>query len=237
MSFRRYLVASGIVALGCAGAMPFYQPNGGARVAARTESPDAALPILESDTDRRALSTRGEEAVGAVDSARVSLGHPKSPGRPTGSSDVPPRMAATFDDAVGSRLRWAAREAPVQPAVAGRVESLSVTPRASSRSDAVGLRSGSTVPADRIHVVQDGDSLERLARRYYGSERYAAFLYSVNRAVLRSPQLLPIGVSLRIPARPPALSSIPSHNGDVASKTAHGPRLEDPDGLVPVVWQ
>ena len=237
MGFRRYLVAGGIVAVGCAGAMPFYQSDSSAHLAARTEAPAAELPLLEPTSDRGTHVVMGEVAGVSVDSARVSLGRPESPGGRAPSSGLPPRMAATFDDAVGSRLRWAAREAPMRPAVAGRVESMSAFPEGSPRSEAVGLPSGSTVAADRIHVVQDGDSLERLARRYYGSERYAAFLYSVNQAVLRSPQLLPIGVSLRIPVRPPALSSGSTHTGDVAGKTAHGQRREDADELVPVVWQ
>ncbi len=237
MSFRRYLVAGGIVAAGCAGAMPFYQPTSDARLATRTGPPAAALPLLDSDTDGGARAAVPEEAGVGLDSARVSLGRPESPGRHTRSSDVPPRMAATFDDAVGSRLRWAARETPMRPAVAGRVESLPASPEAPHRRGAVEASAASTAPTDRVHVVQDGDSLERLAQRYYGSERYAAFLYSVNQAVLRSPQLLPIGASLRIPAHPPALSSVDTHSGDMAGRTPRGQRREDADGLVPVSWQ
>ena len=124
----------------------------------------------------------------------------------------------------------------MRPAVAGRVKSLPASPEAPDRRGAVEAPAASTAPTDRVHVVQDGDSLERLAQRYYGSERYAAFLYSVNQAVLRSPQLLPIGVSLRIPAHPPALSSVGTHSGDIAGRTPRGHGREDPDGLVPVAW-
>ena len=238
MSFRRYLVASGIVALGCAGAMPFYHSSTEAIVADRTEPPPVTLPLLESGTDRGTSAAVGEEAGVGGDSARVSLGRPESPGRHTRSSDVPPRMAATFDDAVGSRLRWAAREAPMRPAVAGRVASLPASPEEPHTRGSVGSAVVSSAEADRLHVVRDGDSLERLARHYYGSERYAAFLYSVNQAVLRSPQLLPIGAELRIPARPPALSSLVTDNGGSADGASRDrTRREDAGGLVPVAWQ
>ena len=225
------------MAAGCAGAMPFYQSTGDARLVARTGPPAPTLPLLESDTNRGTPAASQEDVDAALDSARVSLGRPESPGYSTRSSDVPPRMAATFDDAVGSRLRWAARETPTRPAVAGRVESLPASPQTPHRRGAVEASAASTAQRDRVHIVQDGDSLERLAQRYYGSERYAAFLYSVNRAVLRSPQILPTGASWRIPAQPPALSSRPMSNGDVAGKALRGDRREDADELVPVAWK
>ena len=50
-----------------------------------------------------------------------------------------------------------------------------------------------------IHVVHNGDTLERLAERYLGDGRRALELFDLNRDVLENPHLLPIGAELRIP--------------------------------------
>jgi nucleoid-associated protein YgaU len=53
---------------------------------------------------------------------------------------------------------------------------------------------------DKIHKIIDGDTLAKLAQRYWGrADRYVD-LYSYNRDVLSDPDVLPIGAELRIPA-------------------------------------
>jgi phage tail protein X len=52
--------------------------------------------------------------------------------------------------------------------------------------------------------VVDGDKLPALAKRYLGSADRFREIYEANRAVLNSPDLLPIGVELVIPPREPA---------------------------------
>jgi nucleoid-associated protein YgaU len=54
-------------------------------------------------------------------------------------------------------------------------------------------------PAPRIHVVHNGDTLERLAKSYLGNEGRALEIFDRNRDVLTNPHLLPIGAELRIP--------------------------------------
>ena len=57
-------------------------------------------------------------------------------------------------------------------------------------------------PAEpRTHIVSDGDSLERLASRYLSDPRRGREIYDLNRDILSSPDLLPIGVELKIPDR------------------------------------
>jgi nucleoid-associated protein YgaU len=51
----------------------------------------------------------------------------------------------------------------------------------------------------RTHRIIDGDTLEGLAQRYLGSAARAGELLNANRNVLADPNLLPIGVELRIP--------------------------------------
>lgn len=57
-------------------------------------------------------------------------------------------------------------------------------------------------PIERIHVVHEGDSLERLAKRYLGDETRALEIFDLNRRLIENPHLLPIGAELRIPPPP-----------------------------------
>ncbi len=54
----------------------------------------------------------------------------------------------------------------------------------------------------KTHTVIDGDSLASLAKKYLGDEQKAVTLLGVNRDVLNSPDILPIGAKLRIPSSP-----------------------------------
>ncbi len=54
---------------------------------------------------------------------------------------------------------------------------------------------------ERTHTVVDGDTLTALAERYLGSPERALEIYNANRLSLPSPDVLPIGVELRIPPR------------------------------------
>ncbi|MGD9634764.1 MAG: LysM peptidoglycan-binding domain-containing protein [Pirellulales bacterium] len=89
------------------------------------------------------------------------------------------------------------------------------------------------VDALRTHVVIDGDTLTRLAERYLDDPERSAEIYRLNRDVLTNPELLPIGVELRIPARErpgDALAAL-SPTGSVAVSEPRGP-----DAMVPVPW-
>lgn len=53
----------------------------------------------------------------------------------------------------------------------------------------------------RQHRVRDGDSLESIAEKYLGDPLLADVIYQANRGQLDSPELLPIGAKLVIPAQ------------------------------------
>jgi nucleoid-associated protein YgaU len=56
-------------------------------------------------------------------------------------------------------------------------------------------------PAPRVveYFIQSGDSLSRIAERFYGSARYADFIFENNRETLRSKDDLKIGQLLKLP--------------------------------------
>jgi nucleoid-associated protein YgaU len=65
---------------------------------------------------------------------------------------------------------------------------------------------------ERTHTVVDGDTLTALAEHYLGSPGRALEIYNANRFLLPSPDVLPIGVELRIPPRVPAATAASGAN-------------------------
>jgi len=51
----------------------------------------------------------------------------------------------------------------------------------------------------RYHQIQDGDTLRALAERYLGDADQDKAIYELNRSILVSPDLLPLGHTLHIP--------------------------------------
>jgi hypothetical protein len=85
---------------------------------------------------------------------------------------------------------------------------------------------------ERTHVVVDGDSLAKLADRYLDDPELDDEIFRLNRDVLSSPELLPIGVELRIPAGRMAESNRnfqPMRDSEVSQPGV-------PRGMVPVEW-
>ncbi len=78
----------------------------------------------------------------------------------------------------------------------------------------------------RWHVVSDGDSLPRLAQRYLNDPNRSAEIFEENRNVLQSPEILPIGVQLRIPEAAPASPSVQVYDAQGAAYNGiHARRL------------
>lgn len=61
-----------------------------------------------------------------------------------------------------------------------------------------------TSPTYRIHVIHNGDTLERLAERYLADGARALEIFDLNRDVLENPHVLRIGAELKIPSDPTA---------------------------------
>jgi nucleoid-associated protein YgaU len=107
-----------------------------------------------------------------------------------------------------------------------------------SRSDVVRKNSPDQDPGaaaesgGRTHLVVDGDSLAKLAERYLDDAGLDDEIYRLNRDVLASPELLPIGVELRIPDSRLADSAaaLPATHSLAAAKPSV------PSGMVPVEW-
>ena len=110
--------------------------------------------------------------------------------------DLPERYHSMFNESqLPGSVGQALRQTKVTGATAPQVEPEIALDQPRVRSVDTKL--------ERTHRVVDGDTLARLAKRYWGDEKLAAALFNANQATLSSPDPLPLGVTLRIPAQPP----------------------------------
>ncbi len=54
-------------------------------------------------------------------------------------------------------------------------------------------------PYTQIHVVQSGDSLSKIAQKYYGDPALYTKIFEANRDLLKDPDKIQPGQKLRIP--------------------------------------
>ena len=59
-----------------------------------------------------------------------------------------------------------------------------------------------TAGAERTYTVKAGDSLSKIAKREYGDANEWHRIYEANRDLIKDPDLIHPGWSLRLPARP-----------------------------------
>lgn len=130
---------------------------------------------------------------------RLPLKQPKQPAAPSAQirrgprekSDRPPITIVAPLDA-GEPPPDLARSYPYRHIPTELGNRIYLGPQASPSSPASWAR-------PRRHRIVDGDTLEKLARRYFGDPARAEDIYQANRKVLSSRGILPIGVELAIP--------------------------------------
>jgi nucleoid-associated protein YgaU len=140
--------------------------------------------------------------------------------------------------------RWSANEPGVtREAVPATFQDLNSAPQPTVASfDVTAVTKKNSPPRDpgvrpadalRTHVVIDGDTLTRLADRYLDDSDRSTEIYGLNRDLLTNPELLPIGVELRIPPRKLIADIVASHApaGGIAAVDSLGS-----SGMVPVPW-
>ena len=92
-----------------------------------------------------------------------------------------------------------------------------------------------------LHRVAQGDTLSDLAARYLGSRGRFLEIYEANRDVLRSPNDLRVGITLRIPAQREAAPAVPARAQtvrvtDVQSRGTEG-RVEGEIPVAPAIQE
>jgi uncharacterized protein YidB (DUF937 family) len=99
-------------------------------------------------------------------------------------------QTASLGGLVGGLLGGAARaEAPARP----RADFSNVQSGSSSRAEP---------PPEQVYTVASGDSLSRIAKRFYGDANQWRRIYDANRDQVQNPDLIHPGQKLKIPAVP-----------------------------------
>lgn len=72
--------------------------------------------------------------------------------------------------------------------------------RSGSSSEAMSREEG-TAPAaeEKVHTVEKGDTLSKIARHYYGDASKWKAIHEANRDLIANPDLIQIGWELKIP--------------------------------------
>ncbi len=116
--------------------------------------------------------------------------------------DVPPPPLLDAQRPPPLAVGWTGRKDPVEPARR--------------------IRPAAGPPAPSIWRVRDGDDLNAIASRVYGTPLAATAIWEANRGMLSDPRLLPIGVEI---ALPPATAIWPARPGQAVIEPAAGSSL------------
>lgn len=73
----------------------------------------------------------------------------------------------------------------------------------------------------RTHHVQSGDTLSGIAQRYLGSSTRYLEIYAANQDLLRNPNDLRVGMTIRIPSPQPEAAAQPQNAGAPREQVAH----------------
>ena len=158
-----------------------------------TDSSSPTVARTSSKSGRPASGAQGTTA--SRSAATLSLeeeGQPqaagnRSSGTATVASNVPPPLAGNNG--------WETVGTPNPIASAAQPSGSRNVPMARTAA------AGETTAATRTHVVQPGETLSGLAGKYLGSTAKFREIYDANRDVLRSPDSLTAGLTLKIPAK------------------------------------
>lgn len=175
------------------------------------ELEQARAALATSEGERAALTAR----LADTESAKASLGNELVEKSATAAESDRLReqlrqtqlqAAATATELNQLRIRLAIL-APspsstlVSPTRPGAIDTTALAAPPPEALPAAGASTSSEKPASaaRSHVVQPGDTLSRIAQRYYGNGRRWSDILAANKAVIPNPDRLAIGTTLVIP--------------------------------------
>jgi nucleoid-associated protein YgaU len=206
---KKIVIASFVLALGVGLAWPFrksatkYAPDTHTDIPG--EGVSGSVTFKKQPGNANLGSVESTPALGRHVAAKMASTADSGPTTPTGTGFDLENHAALVGRPSGTHSPTTApqRQSPVTPEVAGEIAG------GETRTSRPAYSTGRVAPADNgawpgevVHVVRNGDTLEKLAERYLGSTERALELFDLNRYQLANPHLLPIGAELRIPVPP-----------------------------------
>lgn len=197
---RKLFTVGAILAAGLVLAWPFRKTGTDTEPAAPVVSPPADTLRASNGDPIAMLQTATPEAEVPVAPAQVAA-LTASTG-PAGDMPKIPRKLESFDLANHPALA-VTPSLPTSDRLTPEVDTASpATQPAYSTNPTTSKVSVEEWPAELVHVVANGDTLEKLAERYLNDAGRALEIFDLNRDQLSNPHLLPIGVELRVPRNP-----------------------------------
>ena len=210
---KKLLIVSFVLALGVGLAWPFRRSATEFASAKQTDVPGA--PVIDSVTFKNQPTA---SSLGAVDST-PALGRPvvaKMASTAENSSTTPFRTGFELENhatLVNQPSDWPSPKTVAQDQLASVISNFktgtsnvvtgeSRTARPAYSTNQVALTDNAAWPEEIVHIVRNGDTLEKLAERYLDDASRALELFDLNRDQLANPHLLPIGAELLIPIPP-----------------------------------
>ena len=181
-------------------------------IAAKNEETQAALAQLNTELlaqkDARARAEQQTAAVRAQLSAVIArpagpeLGRPERAGVPR--SDPAPTLAGARDTSADSAATLRLAQAPPSDApstaeLRTSLERLHALQSTATPTPAPRATAAPAAPGPRTHIVQAGDTLEKIAKKYYNNPDRWRAIYAANNAQLSGGRPLKLGMELEIP--------------------------------------
>lgn len=171
-------------------------------VAAQNEQAQAALAQLNTELlAQKDARARAEQQTAAAHAQLTAVLARPEHVEGAQSSTAAPTLANARESSADSAATLRIAKAP--PSDAPATAELRTNPerlRAASETNRADVPATADAPAPRIHVVKAGDTLESIAKKYYGTPERWRLLYSANNALLSGGRPLKPGMELEIPS-------------------------------------
>jgi nucleoid-associated protein YgaU len=197
---RKLFAVGAILMIGLALAWPFRKMGVDLEYAPPVTVPSAE-PLRASNGDPIA-TLRVEKSQLEVPTSPPQIAAQMASARPQENNSSAPKILGSFDIANHPALIQAASTPIANPPAPLSETPPPATPPAYNTGSKTTNVSLEEWPAELVHVVANGDTLEKLAERYLNDAGRALEIFDLNRDQLSNPHLLPIGVELRIPRNP-----------------------------------
>lgn len=198
---NKLLIVGLVLATGIVLALPFRK----SQLRQSREQPVSAqrTDALQPTTNSAAVSSHKNSSDHQVVAKMTSTGDRRgapTTGTPTPSFDLANHPAFASRLAPASKQPVNPQQRPVQQRIASPAAEKGIRPvyRTIEPTDP----QDSKWPREVVHIVQDGDTLEKLAKHYLGDGARALEIFDMNRARLANPHQLPINAELRVPVAP-----------------------------------
>ena len=173
-----------LLALGIGGAMLFRLPADADRTAWRSQVSAQSIPPVTINREKVVARRVPIQGVPAAPSVRPENERPQNqPQRPAvlqpGARPPLPQLTP-FESGTTANSQLPPSTAPQRVTVVDRDTSF-------------------PPPVARLHTIVNGDTLERISRRYLGDAMWADAIYRQNRNVITNRERLPLGETIRIP--------------------------------------